>query len=138
VVAGPQLEVFGEKGAAVLFGSIYSVSPISDRMGYRLDGPRIPLEGSPDLISEGIVSGSIQVPADGQPIVLMNDRPATGGYPKIATVARVGMPLLAQAMPGSGRVSFTAVGVTEAQGQYRALVQGIEKGIESDEDRYEL
>ncbi len=138
VVPGPQQELFGEEGLNVLSGGEFSVSASSDRMGYRLAGPRIPNQGSPDLISEGITTGAIQVPADGQPIVLMSDRPTAGGYPKIATLARAGLPLLAQVMPGTGRVSFVFVSAAEAQARCRALVDGIEKGIEGDEDRFEL
>ena len=138
VILGPQQDVFGEKGLAVLSSSEFSVSSTSDRMGYRLTGPLIPHQGSPDLISEGIVTGAIQVPADGQPIVLMSDRPTAGGYPKIATLARAGLPLLAQVMPGTGRASFVLVSAAEAQIECRALVDGIEKGMECDEDRFEL
>jgi antagonist of KipI len=138
VVLGPQLEVFGEAGAETLLGGEFAVSPTSDRMGYRLAGPGITHLGSPDLLSEGIAPGSVQVPADGQPIVLMSDRPTAGGYPKIATLARVGLPLLAQAMPGVGKVRFAAVSVAEAQARLRNLVDGIEKGLGGDADGSEL
>jgi antagonist of KipI len=137
-IPGPQLEVFGENGLAAFLAGRYMVRPDSDRMGYRLSGPPVLRRIQGELLSEGIAPGSIQVPPDGQPIVLLSDRPATGGYAKIATVARVGLPLLGQAMPGLGRVRFETVGVIEAQQRYRALVEQIEKGMETDEDRYEL
>jgi len=138
VIPGPQLDDFGDDGLAVFLGGQYAVRPDSDRMGYRLSGPPVTRRVQRELLSEGIAPGSIQVPPDGQPIVLLSDRPATGGYAKIATVARVGLPLLVQAIPGSGKVRFQVVEVEEAQQSYRRLVEGIEKGLETDEDRYEL
>jgi antagonist of KipI len=138
VIPGPQAEVFGEEGLAAFLGGEYAVRPESDRMGYRLFGPAVPRLVGGELLSEGIAPGSVQVPPDGQPIVLLSDRPATGGYAKIATVIRAGLPLLVQAVPGQGRVRFIAVTVGEAQRSYRRLVEGIEKGMEEDEDRFEL
>ena len=76
-----------------------------------------------------MTAGSIQVPPDGQPIILMSDRPTTGGYAKIATVATASLPLVAQAMPGRGKVRFRAVSVEESQRQYQAMMEAIEKGV---------
>jgi antagonist of KipI len=134
VVPGPQDAMFGVHGQTVFFSEEYSISSTSDRMGYRLSGTLVPRVDSGELLSEGIAAGSVQVPPDGQPVVLMSDRPATGGYPKIATVTRAGLPLLAQAMPGFGKVRFHAVSVEEAQDAYRALAAGIEKGLKNNED----
>ena len=78
----------------------------SDRAACRLEGPRLEHAGPSEISSEGMVPGSIQVPPDGQPIVMLADGPTTGGYPKIATVVSADLPLLAQALPGSGRVRF--------------------------------
>ena len=69
-----------------MLGSAYEVLPQSDRMGARLSGPRIEHARGHDIISDGIALGSIQVPGDGQPIVLLVDRQSTGGYTKVATV----------------------------------------------------
>jgi antagonist of KipI len=134
VVAGPQADVFGEAGQAVFFAQQFDVAATSDRMGYRLSGAVVPRQSRGELLSEGIAPGSVQVPLDGQPVVLMSDRPATGGYAKIATVALAGLPALAQCMPGLGQVSFHAVSVGQAQAQYRDLVAGIEKGLKSHEN----
>jgi allophanate hydrolase subunit 2 len=91
-------------------------------------------QGSPDLLSEGMALGAVQIPADGQPMVMMSDRPTTGGYPKIATVVRASLPLLAQCQPGSAEVRFRAVSVHEAQTAYRRLLTQVEEGISYGED----
>ena len=75
-------------------------------MGYRLEGAPLIHSRSADLISEGMNIGSIQVPADGQPIVMMADCATTGGYPKIASVIRADFPLLAQCTPGKDRFNL--------------------------------
>jgi antagonist of KipI len=134
VIPGPQQAVFGEEGLNQFFSADYQVQPSSDRMGYRLSGPPVPRCIPGELLSEGIAPGSIQIPPDGQPVVLLSDRPATGGYAKIATVARVAIPLLVQALPGVGVVRFQPVDVAEAQQLLRNLVSGIERGIANAED----
>jgi antagonist of KipI len=106
----------------------------SDRTGYRLAGPTIARRGSAEQLSEGMVYGSVQIPADGQPIVMLSDHPTTGGYPKIATAARVGLPFLAQQPIGSGTVRFKVVSVIEAQQAFRRLLAQIERGIDEPED----
>src|SRR5690606_7294039 len=88
----------------------------SDRMGYRLQGPRLALRQERQLLSEGATAGSIQVPSDGQPIVLMADRQSIGGYPKIGHVATVDLPRLAQCMPGEV-LHFEEISVAQAQQQ---------------------
>jgi biotin-dependent carboxylase-like uncharacterized protein len=134
VVAGPQADLFTSDAQNVFLMEEYNISATSDRMGYRLNGPLLPHLGGADLISEAMSWGAVQVPADGMPMVMMSDRPTTGGYPKIATVTRAGLPLLAQAMPGNGRVRFTMISIEDAQARYREIVAGIEQGIEGDED----
>ena len=83
-------------------------------MGYRLSGQVIETRSGSDIISDGIVFGSIQVPSSGQPIILMADRQTTGGYAKIATVCSFDLPVLAQMRPGD-TVTFEKIGVEEAQ-----------------------
>ncbi|MEZ8286033.1 biotin-dependent carboxyltransferase family protein [Vibrio splendidus] len=104
VIEGYQSELFSESAKETLYNAQYHVDQNSNRMGYRLSGESI---DSPDisLLSEGIALGAIQVPQDGQPIVLLNDRQTIGGYPKIGCVARIDLPRLAQAKPGH-EVSF--------------------------------
>ncbi|BDF32001.1 urea carboxylase [Lachnospiraceae bacterium] len=113
VIPGPQDDYFTEKGKATFYSAIYTVSEQSDRMGCRLDGPGIESREGTDIVSDAIPCGSVQVPADGRPIVLMADRQTTGGYAKIATVCAFDIPKLAQGMPGD-RVRFTAVSRAEA------------------------
>lgn len=97
---GPQDSRFSAKAKKTFTESVYTVSAASDRMGYRLEGPKIGAEGGTDILSDGICFGSVQIPSDGQPIVMMADHQTTGGYAKIATVLRCDLPLLAQLGPG--------------------------------------
>jgi biotin-dependent carboxylase-like uncharacterized protein len=127
VIIGPQVDAFTEDGVRAFLNSEYQVSPTADRMGYRLQGPAIAHRESADNVSDGIVLGAVQVPADQQPIVMMADRQTTGGYPKIAVVASADVPLLAQCLPGKGSVRFRETSVEEAQLRYRRMVKGLEK-----------
>jgi antagonist of KipI len=118
VCLGPHHHAFSESSIETFFSSIYEVTPQSDRMGYRLKGPALEHIETADIISEAIPLGGIQVPANGEPIILMADRQTTGGYTRIATVISIDIPLLAQALPGCS-VRFIAVSVEEAQRLYR-------------------
>ncbi len=131
VILGPQDDHFTEEGIATFLSSEYKVSPASDRMGYRLQGPEIAHKGPTGIISDGIALGSVQVPADRQPIVMMADRQTTGGYPKIATVISADIPLLAQCVPGASTVTFKAITVEEAQTRYREMMGAIHAWIRS-------
>jgi antagonist of KipI len=113
VVLGPQADRFTADGIAQFLRGAYEMLPQSDRMGARLRGPRIAHARGHDIISDGIALGSIQVPGDGQPIVLLVDRQSTGGYTKVATVCSFDIPRVAQVKPGQ-RMRFTAVEVGEA------------------------
>ena len=117
-VAGPQEEAF-RSGLETFFGGIYEVTPEADRMGYRLQGPPVHHdEGFPQsIISEPTVPGNVQLPADGQPIILLVEQ-TTGGYTKIATVISTDLSKVAQAMPGN-RVRFQRVTLEEAHRFYR-------------------
>jgi len=114
VVMGPQDDYFTSEGLATFVESEYEVTRSSDRMGYRLCGPAVTHRDKADIVSDGVVTGSVQIPGDGQPIVMMADHQTTGGYPKIATVIRADLPLLAQCLP-SDLVRFRAVSIAEAQ-----------------------
>src|SRR5206468_8441431 len=91
-----------------LLDAAYEMLPQSDRMGARLRGPRIAHRRGHDIVSNGIALGSIQVPGDGQPIVLLVDRQSTGGYTKIATVCSFDVRRLGQVKPGQ-RLRFRAL-----------------------------
>jgi antagonist of KipI len=124
VVLGPQADRFTEEGLAAFLGGAYEVLPQSDRMGARLSGPRIAHARGHDIISDGIALGAVQVPGDGQPIVLLADRQSTGGYTKIATVCSFDVPRVGQAKPGQ-RVRFSAVDIANAQRLARAAAVDI-------------
>lgn len=113
VTPGPQRNLFSNTSLATLTEATYSVSPQSDRMGYRLTGPKIAGEGSMRFISDGTTMGALQVPPDGQPILLMADRQTTGGYPKIAVVISADLPLAAQLSPGD-TVTFAPCTIAQA------------------------
>ena len=119
VIPGPQKERFTEEGFLTFLNSEYTLSASFDRMCYRLDGSPIQHSAGADLISEGIMMGSIQVPANGQPIVMMADSPTTGGYSKIASVVKTSLPLLAQCEAGVSKIRFKEITVEEAQEKYR-------------------
>ncbi|HSP93905.1 MAG TPA: 5-oxoprolinase subunit PxpB [Thermoanaerobaculia bacterium] len=101
VLPGPQRDYFENEGLAAFLDNRFRVSAASDRRGVRLEGPAIAARRSPDIPPEGTALGGIQVPGDGQPIILGPDRPITGGYAKIATVIEADFPLVAQALPGT-------------------------------------
>jgi len=113
VVLGPQDDYFTPAGIATFLQSDYTVARDADRMGCRLEGPPIEHAKGHNIISDGIPLGAIQVPGNGQPIVLMRDRQTTGGYPKIACVIGPDLAALAQKRPGDV-VRFTAVTGEEA------------------------
>lgn len=100
VMLGPHEDHFSSTAIGVFTGSRFVVTPDSNRMGYRLDGPRLEHAGSLDILSDATPIGSVQVPASGHPILLMADRQTTGGYPKIATVITADLPLAGQLAPG--------------------------------------
>lgn len=117
VILGPHLEKFSRETIYQFLSSTYNVSVQSNRMGCRLDGPRLKHVGDADIISDAIPFGGIQVPASGEPIILMAERQTTGGYPRIGTVISVDLPLLAQAMPGAA-LRFEEIQIDEAQKLY--------------------
>lgn len=124
-VPGPQDDYFLPPGFAAFCAATYRLSPQSDRMGYRLSGPLIAHARGHDIVSDGIAFGAIQVPGDGQPIVLMADRQPTGGYPKIGTVIRADLPRLAQMRPGQA-LRFHPVSIEEAVAALRAVTPSAE------------
>ncbi|ASJ12892.1 5-oxoprolinase subunit C family protein [Thermococcus thioreducens] len=115
VVLGPGLDHFTEEGIETFLSESYTVTPESDRMGYRLDGKAIEhSERGADIVTEPLLPGTVQVPASGKPIVMMRDAQTTGGYAKIAVVATADLPTVAQSRPGE-RLRFEAVSVDEAR-----------------------
>jgi biotin-dependent carboxylase-like uncharacterized protein len=122
VVLGPQDDEFGEDAKALFLDGEWKISATSDRMGYRLKGPVIKHLHGHNIVSDGTVNGSIQVPGNGAPIVLMPDRGTSGGYPKIATVISADHGRFAQTPAGRG-FRFKAVSMVEAQAEARKFAE---------------
>jgi antagonist of KipI len=100
------------------FASVqYRIAPASDRMGYRLEGPLLALKQPTEILPEAVAFGSIQVPPDGRPIVLMANRQTTGGYPRIGEVSAVDLPMLAQLPPGD-TLRFEPIALEDSQRLY--------------------
>lgn len=118
IIPGPQHNLFSATAFATLTGSSYTVTPESNRMGYRLAGPRIVRKAPGHFISDCTAMGALQIPADGQPILLMADRQTTGGYPKIGAVITADLPLAAQLAPGD-TVTFALTTVAKATAALR-------------------
>ena len=117
VIESYQAASFAAADLKQFYQSEYIVTQDSDRMGVRLEGNAVmsPEEG---MVSEGIALGSIQIPPDGQPIILLNDRQTLGGYPKLGCVARVDLPQLAQARPGTN-IRFSPISIEQARQEWR-------------------
>ena len=115
-VPGPQAHLFPDEAVRTFFGEAFRLGPDSNRIGFRLEGAPVrgDLAAIEELPSEGTVLGSVQITADGQPIVLLAERPTTGGYPKIATVVRADLGLLVRAQPGA-TVRFATATPKEAR-----------------------
>ena len=114
VIKGREFHLFTKESQESLFEKPFEITPQSDRMGYRLKGKTLSLEQAEQMLSEAVAYGTIQVPTEGDPIVLLADRQTTGGYPKIGQIASVDFPLIAQAKPGE-ELYFTEVSHQEAQ-----------------------
>lgn len=117
-VPGVQEDWFTEEARKRLMEAGYQVTTQSDRMGMRLAGPELGLRAKREMVSQPVARGSIQVPPDGQPIVLLAERQTLGGYPQIGHVATVDLDRLAQAAPGT-EVGFIPISVEEARGLWK-------------------
>jgi len=127
VVLGPQDDRFTKAGMETFLSSAYKVDSKSDRMGYRLTGPKIEHTTDANIISDGIPFGAVQIPGSGEPMIMMSEHQGSGGYTKIANVISVDIPLVAQCPPG-GTIRFKAVSVDEAQDLYleqKAYYEGL-------------
>ena len=131
VIWGPQDGHFPEKSRNLFVNAAYHMSPQSDRTGIRLEGPVIDRKSEIEesIISEGVVSGSIQIPGDGKPIIILGET-VTGGYRKIATVISADLPLLGQIKPGD-EIQFKAVSVEAAHRVLQVMEDKIRKFRES-------
>jgi antagonist of KipI len=124
LLPGVHANALTAESRALLTGAEFRVSPRSDRMGIRLDGPSLSLGAPLELASEGVAPGTVQLPPGGAPIVLGADGGTTGGYPRVGHVATVDLPLLAQLRPGD-RLRFRAATPAEAHLRLRARERGM-------------
>lgn len=118
IILGPQDDYFTAAALRLLTESSYTVTPASDRMGMRLDGPRLAHSKGYNIVSDGIAPGTVQVPGNGLPIILLADRQTTGGYPKVATVISADLPALGRLTPGAV-VRFAVVSIEAAEAERR-------------------
>ena len=124
VLKGPQFDYFSKESQKDFFSKEYKISNLTDRMGMRLEGTIMKNVVSANIRSEGITKGAIQVPADGQPIILLTDYPTIGGYPKIANVTSVDYNLLIQKTPGA-KIFFKLIELHEAEQLYKEHLNSI-------------
>ncbi len=128
VLKGPQFDYFSDTSQKEFFSKDYKITNLTDRMGMRLEGKVLKNSVSTNIRSEGITKGAIQVPADGQPIILLTDHPTIGGYPKIVNVVSADYDLLIQKIPGE-KISFQCVELQEAEKIYKEYLSNISKII---------
>lgn len=125
VVMGPQDDYFTDDGINTFLDGQYEVTNEADRMGYRLSGPKISHKIGADIISDGIIMGSVQVPGHGAPIIMMADRQTTGGYTKIATIITPDINIVGQLKPGES-VRFKLVDIKEAHKIYKKYMKNFD------------
>lgn len=126
-IPGQQNDRFDSVNKRIFTESEYTLTKDSDRMGCRLEGPAVESADDDDILSEPTQFGSIQVPKNGQPIVLLADRQTAGGYKKIGTVAKVDLPKIAQKKPGE-KITFSEVSVDEASQLYKDSLKALTDG----------
>ncbi len=130
VLKGPQYDYFSKESQKEFFSKEYKISNLTDRMGMRLEGAILKNIVSTNIRSEGITKGAIQVPADGQPIILLTEYPTIGGYPKIANVTSVDYNLLIQKTPGE-KIFFELIKLREAEQLYKEHLKTISEFIKN-------
>ena len=114
VIKGPNFDYFSKEGKKIFFEKKFTVSKLSDRMGMRLEGSKIENIVNTNIKSEGLIKGVIQVPADGNPIIMLSDHGTVGGYPNIGVVASVDYDRLVQISPGS-KIKFKEINLSDAE-----------------------
>ena len=122
VLKGPLFDYFAKESQNDFFSKNYKVSNLTDRMGMRLEGEKLENIINKNIKSEGITKGSIQVPGDGQPIILLSDHPTIGGYPKIANIITADYDKLVQKIPGTA-IKFKLVDLPVAERAFQEYVR---------------
>jgi len=118
VIKGTNFDYFSKEGKDIFFKKEFKVSKLTDRMGMRLEGPKIENTTDTNIKSEGLIKGVIQVPADGNPIIMLSDHGTIGGYPKIGVVISADYDKLVQLTPGS-KIRFQEVDLSSAENLFR-------------------
>ena len=127
IVMGLQADAFTEEGLATLFGSEYTLSSESDRMGCRFEGAKVEhRERGADIISDAIPLGAVQIPGHGLPIAMLADRQTTGGYTKVGVLSPLSIQALVQRVPGT-KARFASASVEEATEELRTIKQTVEE-----------
>ncbi|WP_026575855.1 biotin-dependent carboxyltransferase family protein [Bacillus sp. UNC438CL73TsuS30] len=131
VIRGTEFDLFEEKTKTSVFQEPFKLTTQADRMGYRIEGPKLSLIKKFELLSEGVTFGTIQVPPNGNPIVLMADRQTTGGYPKIGQIISADLPSMGQLQPNAV-IHFKEISHEEAEQELLAkekIIDEIKVGI---------
>ena len=118
VIKGTNFNYFSEEGIKIFFEKEFTISKLSDRMGMRLEGPKIENVINTNIKSEGLIKGVIQVPADGNPIIMLSDHGTIGGYPKIGVVISADYDKLVQLTPGT-KIKFKEVELSSAESLFK-------------------
>jgi len=128
VIKGTNFDYFSEEAKNKFFKEEFLVTNMSDRMGMRLEGTKLENIVNTNIKSEGLVKGVVQVPADGNPIILFSDHGTIGGYPKIAVVITADHDKAAQLIPGS-KIKFKEVNLNEAEELYEIYLSGTKNSL---------
>ena len=118
VIKGTNFNYFSDEGKKIFFDKEFKVSKLSDRMGMRLEGPKIENIVDTNIRSEGLIKGVIQVPADGNPIIMLSDHGTIGGYPKIGVVISADYDKLVQLSPGT-KIKFQEIELSDAENLFK-------------------
>lgn len=129
LIRGAHFDALDATSRAALFGAEFRIGADSNRVGFRLDGPRLALGAALELVSAPVAFGTVQLPPGGQPIALMAEHPNTGGYARIGQIAAIDLPRLAQRRPGD-RVRFAPIDLDDAQTSYLARERELARLIE--------
>ena len=129
IIKGTNFDYFSEEAKNKFFKEEFLVTNLSDRMGMRLEGPKLDNIVNTNIKSEGLVKGVVQVPADGNPIILFSDHGSIGGYPKIAVVITADHDMTAQLIPGS-KIKFKEVNLDEAEELFKSYFNETKNYIE--------
>ena len=118
VIQGTNFDYFSDEGKKIFFEKEFVISKLSDRMGMRLEGPKIENIVDTNIKSEGLLKGVIQIPPDGKPIIMLSDHGTVGGYPKIGVVASADYDRLVQIAPGS-KIKFKEINLSDAESLFK-------------------